>query len=226
MQFCNKKILVKISGEFLGSPKSFENMQKFIDFITFLRKNDNKICIVVGGGNIIRGAQAANQKHRSINDQMGMLATIINGLAISTCLDDSTCLSAIEIPGICEKYSTTKAMDIWNSGKILIFTAGTGCSYFSTDTAAALRAIEMECDFMFKVTKVSGIYDKDPIAYHDAKFFKKISYDEVIKQDLKVMDLTAIALAKENALKICIFSIENLDYDKFTSGEWKYSIVY
>lgn len=224
-QFINKKILLKISGEFLGSTKeNFPNMKIVINFIQTLVKHQNKVCLVVGGGNIIRGKDIQDNEN-TLYDQMGMLATNINGLAISANLPNSTCLSSFSISGICEQYSIQNAMQMFDEGKTLIFTGGIGCPKFSTDTAAVLRAIEMKCDFVLKATKVPGVYDKDPAKHSNAIFHPQLSYEEVIQKNLGVMDLTSIILAKESNMKICVFSLENINFENFVQGKEQCSII-
>lgn len=224
-KFINKKILLKISGEFLGSTKeNFPNMKIVINFIQTLIQHQNKVCLVVGGGNIIRGNDIQDNEN-TLYDQMGMLATNINGLAIRANLPNSTCLSSFSISGICEQYSIQNAMRMFDQGKALIFTGGIGCPKFSTDTAAVLRAVEMKCDFVLKATKVPGVYDKDPAKYSNAAFHSHLSYEEVIQKNLGVMDLTSIILARENNMKICVFSLENINFENFIQGKEQCSII-
>ena len=171
-----------------------------------------QICLIIGGGNIFRGISgAAEGIDRSTSDYMGMLATTINALSMQSILESievpTRVQSAINMAQVAEPYIRRKALRHLEKNRIVIFAAGTGNPFFSTDTAAALRASEMNCSVIIKATKVDGIYDKDPIVNHDAIFYKEISYSEVINKNLRVMDTTAISLAKESKIPILITSI-------------------
>ena len=171
-----------------------------------------EICLVIGGGNIFRGIKGASDGiDRSTSDYMGMLATIMNALSLQSCLEKidlpTRVQTAISMSQIAEPYIKRKAVRHLEKNRIVIFAAGTGNPFFSTDTAAALKASEMNCSIIIKATKVDGIYDKDPVKFKDAKFYKKISYSEVLGNDLKVMDSTAISLAKESKIPILITNI-------------------
>ena len=175
-------------------------------------KENYQICLIIGGGNIYRGIKgAAEGIDRSTSDYMGMLATIMNALSMQSILETTKVptrvQSAISMSQIAEPYIRRKAIRHLEKNRIVIFAAGTGNPFFSTDTAAALRASEMNCSMIIKATKVDGIYDKDPVKFKDAKFYKKISYTEVLGNDLKVMDSTAISLAKESKIPILITNI-------------------
>ena len=171
-----------------------------------------QLCIIIGGGNIFRGIKGASQGiDRSTSDYMGMLATVMNALSFQSCLEKikipTRVQSAITMSQVAEPYIKRKAVRHLEKKRIVIFAAGTGNPFFSTDTAASLRASEMNCSLIIKATKVDGIYDKDPIKFSNAKLIKKINYNEVINSDLRVMDLTAISLAKESKIPIIITNI-------------------
>jgi len=171
-----------------------------------------QICLIIGGGNIFRGIKgAAEGIDRSTSDYMGMLATTINALSMQSILESievpTRVQSAINMAQVAEPYIRRKALRHLEKNRIVIFAAGTGNPFFSTDTAAALRASEMNCSVIIKATKVDGIYDKDPIEHQDAIFYKDISYSDVINKNLRVMDTTAISLAKESKIPILITNI-------------------
>ncbi len=175
-------------------------------------KKKYEICLIIGGGNIFRGIKGASEGiDRSTSDYMGMLATVMNGLSLQSSLEKigvpTRVQSAISMSQIAESYIRRRAIRHLEKNRIVIFAAGTGNPFFSTDTAASLRASELDCDLIIKATKVDGIYNKDPIKNKSAKLIKNISYDEVIKKNLKVMDLTAISLAKDTGIPIYITNI-------------------
>ena len=212
----SKRILLKISGESLMGESNYGldiSTAKFISKeIKKIYKKDYQICLIIGGGNIYRGIKgAAEGIDRSTSDYMGMLATIMNALSMQSILETAKVptrvQSAISMSQIAEPYIRRKAIRHLEKKRIVIFAAGTGNPFFSTDTAAALKASEMNCSIIIKATKVDGIYDKDPVKFKDAKFYKKISYTEVLGNDLKVMDSTAISLAKESKIPILITNI-------------------
>lgn len=184
-----------------------------------------EVSIVIGGGNIFRGLSGADQGvDRVTGDHMGMLATVINSLALQNSLEklgvQTRVQTAIEMPKIAEPFIKRKAQRHLEKGRVVIFGAGTGNPYFTTDTAAALRAIEMNVDVVIKATKVDGIYDKDPVKYSDAVKYDKVSYTEVLTKDLKVMDATAISLCRENKLPIIVFdSLVEGNLKKVIMGE-------
>ena len=170
-----------------------------------------EVSIVIGGGNIFRGISGAAQGvDRVTGDHMGMLATVINSLALQNSIEKlgvpTRVQTAIEMPKVAEPFIKRRAQRHLEKGRVVIFGAGTGNPYFTTDTAAALRAIEMETDVVIKATKVDGIYDKDPVKFADAKKYEKVTYNEVLAKDLKVMDATAISLCRENKLPIIVFN--------------------
>lgn len=187
---------------------------KICDQIISAYKLGCEICVVVGGGNIFRGvSQAAEGLDRVTADYMGMLATCINGLALQSALEkknvDTRMLSAIPMNNICEPYLKRRAGRHLEKGRVIIFTAGTGNPFFTTDTAAVLRAVEMGCDGILKGTQVDGVYSADPKLDKGAVRYEKVKYIDMLKQDLKVMDQTAITLAKSNKLPIVVFSIKS-----------------
>lgn len=230
-----KRILFKVSGESLMGDREFGHDPEAIRRICAQIKNAYdlgcEICLVVGGGNIFRGmSQAAQGMERSSADYMGMLATCINGLALQDALEkvglSTRMQSAIKMDTVCEPYVKRRAMRHLEKGRIVIFSAGTGNPFFTTDTAGVLRAVEMSCDAILKGTQVDGVYSADPKLDDDAVHYENISYLDVIKQDLRVMDQTAITLAKDNHLPIVVFSIkeENALCD-VARGRGKFTLI-
>ena len=211
-----KRILLKISGEALMGKSDYgidiSTINKIANEIKKVYKKKYQLCLIIGGGNIFRGIKGASEGiDRSTSDYMGMLATVMNGLSLQSSLEKigvpTRVQSAISMSQIAEPYIRRRAIRHLEKNRIVIFAAGTGNPFFSTDTAAALRASELDCKFIIKATKVDGIYDRDPIKYSKAKIIKKISYNDVIKKNLKVMDLTAISLAKDTNIPIYITNI-------------------
>ena len=224
-----KKILLKLSGEALMGDQEFGISS---DVITSYAKQIKEIVdlgvevsIVIGGGNIFRGISGAAQGvDRVTGDHMGMLATVINSLALQNSIEKlgipTRVQTAIEMPKVAEPFIKRRAQRHLEKGRVVIFGAGTGNPYFTTDTAAALRAIEMETDVVIKATKVDGIYDKDPVKYPDAKKYETVTYNEVLAKDLKVMDAPAISLCRENKLPIIVFnSLVEGNLKKVVMGE-------
>ncbi|MFT6332859.1 MAG: uridylate kinase [Lentimonas sp.] len=212
-----KRILFKVSGEAMMGNKEFGHDPDAISHICNQIKQTLEIgcqvAIVVGGGNIFRGVSvAAAGMERASADYMGMLATCINGLALQNALEKAGIAtrmqSAIEMNSVCEPYVKRKAVRHLEKNRVVIFSAGTGNPFFTTDTAAVLRAIETNCDAIFKGTQVDGVYCSDPKENPEAKRYEKLSYLDVLSQDLRVMDQTAITLAKDNNLPIIVFSIK------------------
>ena len=212
----NKRILLKLSGEALmgGSPFGIDvaTISSIAREVKKVHKLGYQICIIIGGGNIFRGIKGASEGiDRSTSDYMGMLATVMNALSFQSCLEKinipTRVQSAITMAQVAEPYIKRKAVRHLEKKRIVIFAAGTGNPFFSTDTAASLRASEMNCSLIIKATKVDGIYDKDPNKFKDAKLLKKITYNEVINNNLRVMDLTAISLAKESNIPILVTNI-------------------
>ena len=213
----NKRILLKLSGESLMGSENYGIELKVIDKIAHdiksLKESNIQVCIVIGGGNIFRGlAASAKGMERANADYIGMLATVMNSLGLQNGLEklllETRVMSAFPIQSICETYIRRRAIRHMEKDRIVICAAGTGNPYFSTDTAAALRAAELECDCIFKATQVDGIYDKDPKQYSDAKEVKAISYDDYLASNLKIMDSSAVAIARENNIPIKVFSIK------------------
>jgi uridylate kinase len=210
------RVLIKLSGEVLtgGSSSGLDaaTLKRISGEIRQVTQMGVQVCLVVGGGNIFRGVSGADQGiERTTGDHMGMLATLINALALQSTLESmdlpTRVLSAIPAPLICEPYIRRRAIRHLERGRIVIFAAGTGNPYFTTDTAAALRASEMECDLLLKGTKVDGIYSADPHKDPEAKRLTSVTFQDVLKNDLKVMDMAAFSLAKENNIPIAVFSI-------------------
>ena len=211
-----KRILLKLSGEALMGQKPYgidpAIVQSIAKDVSKVDSKNVQLAIVVGGGNIFRGAGLAEAGiDRVTGDNIGMLATVINSLALQDAIEklDVQCrvMSAVRINQISEDYIRRRAIRHLEKGRIVIFAAGTGNPFFTTDTAASLRAIEINADMVLKATKVNGVYDQDPIKNKDAKLFKKLSYNEVIKKELKVMDTTAVVLCKENNIPLRIFNM-------------------
>lgn len=214
------RILLKLSGEALMGDDSYGIKLSVVDRIAMDIKNLSKkkinICIVIGGGNIFRGlAASADGMDRAQADYMGMLATVLNSLALQNALEkiniDTRVMSALPIQSICETYIRRRAIRHMEKGRIVICAAGTGNPYFSTDTAAALRAAELTCDVIYKATQVDGIYNKDPKKFKNAKKYDNITYKKYLNDNLKVMDSSAISVAKDNNIPIIVFSISEKD---------------
>ena len=210
-----KRILLKLSGEGLMGSKSFGVdygvVTSLANQIKIVHSLGVEVCVVVGGGNIFRGAKEASQgMDRSVADQVGMLATVMNALYLQDALKktgvDAVVMSGLAVPQVCEPYIYRNAIANIEEKKVIIFAAGTGSPYFTTDTGAALRASEMKCDAILKSTQVDGVYDSDPKKNANAKRYDEVTYDEVLEKNLKVMDLTAITLAKDNGIEIMVFS--------------------
>lgn len=210
-----KRILLKLSGEGLMGDKDFgmspEVLHTLASQIKNIRSAGVDVCIVVGGGNIFRGAkEAAKGMNRTVADQVGMLATLMNALCLQNALEnqgvDTRVLSGLSVPQVCENYMYRRALRHLEKGRVVIFAGGTGNPYFTTDTGAVLRASEMQCDAVLKATQVDGVYSADPKKDASARRFSRMTYDEVIQGQLRVMDLTAVSLAKENNIPILVFS--------------------
>ena len=222
-----KRVLLKLSGEALMGEQEFgissDVINSYARQIKEIVELGVEVSIVIGGGNIFRGISGATQGvDRVTGDHMGMLATVINSLALQNAIEElgvpTRVQTAIEMPKIAEPFIKRKAQRHLEKGRVVIFGAGTGNPYFTTDTAAALRAIEMNTEAVLKATKVDGIYDKDPVKYSDAVKYDRVTYTEVLNKDLKVMDATAISLCRENKLPIVVF-------DSLTEGNIKKVIM-
>ena len=212
-----KRILLKLSGESLMGNRQYgidENrLAQYATQIKEVADMGVQVAIAIGGGNIFRGLSGASKGFDRVKgDQMGMLATVINSLALSSALEavgaKPRVLTAVRMEPIGEFYSKQKALESLNAGEIVIFSAGTGCPYFTTDTGSSLRAIEIEADVMLKGTRVDGIYTADPEKDPSATKFTEITYDEIYNRNLKVMDLTATTMCKENDMPIYVFDMD------------------
>lgn len=211
-----KRMLLKLSGEALMGDQEFgiasDAIKTYAKQIKEIHDTGMELAIVIGGGNIFRGLSGSDQGvDRVTGDHMGMLATVINSLALQNAIEQlgiqTRVLTAIEMPKIAEPFIKRRAERHLEKGRVVIFGAGTGNPYFTTDTAAALRAIEIGADVVAKATKVDGVYDKDPVKHADAVKYDVVSYDEVLAKDLRVMDATAISLCRENKLPILVFNL-------------------
>ena len=230
-----KSVLLKISGEALMGDKQFghdyEIIKRIAEDIREVKDMGIQVSVVVGGGNIFRGSQAsALGMERAAADYMGMLGTVINALALQNIMESmgifTRVLSAIPMISICETYVRRKAKRHMEKGRVVIFAGGTGNPFFTTDFPAVLRAIEMNCDLLLKATQVDGVYSADPKKNPDAVRFANITYTEMLKNNLNVMDMAAIALARENNLPIKVFSIKNKgEFAKVLKSEGKYTKI-
>jgi len=212
-----KRVLLKLSGEILMGKQTFGIDQEAVSVIAAEIRDvvalGIQLGIVIGGGNIFRGlAASANGMERTSADYMGMLATVINSLALQSALERAGVATrvqtAIEMREVAEPFIQRRAIRHLEKGRVVIFAAGTGNPYFTTDTAAALRAVEIRADIILKATKVDGVYDRDPVRYADAVMYDKISYTEVLTKNLKVMDATAISLCRDNGLPLSVFNLQ------------------
>jgi uridylate kinase len=213
-----RRILLKISGEALLGARDYglewETVRSIAEDIRTVHRMGAEIALVIGGGNIFRGLEGSvHGMERTSADQMGMLATVMNALAMQNALEklgvDTRVLSAIPMQAVCEPYIRRRALRHLEKGRVVIFAAGTGNPFFTTDTAAALRASEMGCDVLLKGTKVDGVYSADPLKVKAAKRYARLTYLEVLSRDLKVMDASAISLTRENGIPILVFSLHN-----------------
>ena len=234
-EFSYKRVMLKISGEALMGDQGFGLHPPTVERIAKEVKRVNdlgiELCLVIGGGNIFRGLQGSAQgMERTTADYMGMLATVMNALAMQGALEsmgvNTRVISAIPMDQVCEPYIRRRAVRHLEKGRVCIFAAGTGNPYFTTDTAATLRASEMSCDAIFKGTQVDGIYDKDPNKFDTAKRYDNVTFDEVLQKNLKVMDASAIALARDNNLPIIVFSLsEKGGFKGIMCGEGTFTVV-
>ncbi|MEK9848446.1 MAG: UMP kinase, partial [Rhodospirillaceae bacterium] len=206
-----RRVLLKLSGEGLMGDREFgldtQTISRIADEIKAVQNLGVQLCLVIGGGNIFRGVEAASQGlERGTADYMGMLATVINALALQGALESSgihtRVLSAIPMATVCEPYIRRRAARHMEKGRVVIFAAGTGSPYFTTDTAAALRAVEMDCEMLLKATQVDGVYSADPLKESGAIRYDRLSYREVLAKDLRVMDASAVSLCRENKIPI------------------------
>jgi len=230
-----RRVLLKLSGEGLMGTQSYgvdlEMVQRLALEIKDVHDTGVELCLVIGGGNIFRGvSKAAEGMDRTSADYMGMLATVMNALAVQNFLEKvgvpTRVQSAIPMAAVCESYIRRRAVRHMEKGRVVIFAAGTGNPFFTTDTAAALRAVEMTCDALLKATQVDGVYDADPKLVADAKRFDTLSYAEVLRRDLRVMDTSAIALARDNGIPILVFSLHQEGaLAAIMRGEGSYTLI-
>ena len=230
-----RRVLLKISGEALMGERDYgldpAMIARIAEEISSVHALGAELCLVIGGGNIFRGLSGtAVGMDRAAGDYMGMLATVINSLAMQNELErrgvTTRVQSAISMQAICEPYIRRRAIRHLEKGRVVIFGAGTGNPFFTTDTAAALRASEMGCDALLKATKVDGVYDSDPMRNPKARRFDRLDYHEVLTRDLQVMDAAAISLARENRIPILVFSIfENGGFAEVVQGRGRYTII-
>ena len=231
-----KRVLLKISGEALMGDQGYglhpPTVERIAAEVKIVHDLGAEICMVIGGGNIFRGLQGSAQgMERTTADYMGMLATVMNALAMQSSLEEqgihTRVVSAIPMDQVCEPYIRRRAVHHLEKKRVVIFAAGTGNPYFTTDTAATLRASEMACEAIFKGTQVDGIYDKDPKQHKDAVRYASVTYDEVLQKRLKVMDASAIALARDNNLPIIVFSLDEPGgFKGILSGNGTYTKVH
>ena len=230
-----KRVMLKISGEALMGEQGFglhpPTVERIANEIKSVHDLGVEICMVIGGGNIFRGLQGSAQgMERTTADYMGMLATVMNALAMQSALEArnvfTRVISAIPMDQVCEPYIRRRAVRHLEKKRVCIFAAGTGNPYFTTDTAATLRASEMACEAIFKGTKVDGVYDKDPVRNPDAVRYDKVTYNEVLAKRLAVMDASAIALARVNGLPIIVFSLDEAGgFRGILNGKGTYTTV-
>ena len=230
-----RRVLLKLSGEALMGPKEFGldsvTVERIAADIASVHKMGAQVCLVIGAGNIFRGGSGtAAGIERTSADYMGMLATVINALAMQSVLEShdiqTRVMSAIPMSTVCEPYIRRRAVRHMDKGRVVIFAAGTGNPFFTTDTAAALRAVEMDCDALLKGTQVDGVYSDDPKKVANAERYEKLSYQDVLTQNLRVMDTSAIALARENDVPILVFSIHNPGaFADVVNGGGTYTII-
>ncbi|MEM1131382.1 MAG: UMP kinase [Pseudomonadota bacterium] len=229
------RILLKLSGEALMGDGNFgidpETVQRMALEVRAAKEAGHEICLVIGGGNIFRGmAGAAKGMDRAQADYMGMLATVMNALAMQNALEqlgvDTRVQSAIQMDQVCEPVIRRRALRHLQKGRIVIFAAGVGSPFFTTDSGAALRAAEMQCDALLKGTSVDGVYDSDPKTNPDAVRYDSVSYSDVLAKDLRVMDASAVALCRDNGIPIVVFSIRDQgNLAKVMAGEGVATIV-
>ncbi len=230
-----KRVLIKVSGEALMGDQGYgidvAVTRRIAKELAAVHANDIELCLVVGGGNIFRGLSASKAGiERATADYMGMLATVMNALALQSALEnqgvDTRVMSAITMENVCEPYIRRRADRHLEKGRVVIFAAGTGNPYFTTDTAAALRAAEMQCNALLKGTQVDGVYDSDPKSNPDAKRYDQLSYQKVLADDLRVMDASAVTLMRDNSIPIIVFSIhETGGFDAVLQGQGDCTII-
>jgi uridylate kinase len=230
-----KRVLLKLSGEGLLGDREYgldpDTVERICGEVKVVHDMGVEVCLVIGAGNIFRGVSgAAAGIERTTADYMGMLATVINALAVQSVLEKlavpTRVLSAIHMSAVCEPYIRRRAVRHMERGRVVIFAAGTGNPFFTTDTAAALRAAEMGCDALLKGTQVDGVYTTDPKNDPTAERYERLTYQEVVSQNLRVMDTSAVALARENKIPILVFSIHTSgSFAEVVCGGGRYTIV-
>jgi uridylate kinase len=230
-----KRVLLKLSGEALMGEGEYGldagTLERVARDVKAVREMGVEVCLVVGGGNIFRGMSGSKTGiDRATGDYMGMLATVINALALQSAMEraglQTRVQSAIPMSSVCEPYIRRRAIRHMEKGRVVIFAAGTGNPFFTTDTAAALRASEMRCEALLKGTKVDGVYSADPVRDPSAKRFEKLAYLDVLSNDLKVMDASAISLARENRIPILVFSIQNEGaFPDVVAGRGRFTVI-
>jgi uridylate kinase len=230
-----RRILLKLSGEALMGEREFgletDTLGRIAGEVKSVLELGCEVCLVIGGGNIFRGIEAASQGlERGTADYMGMLGTVINALAVQGALEHigvhTRVQSAIPMSTVCEPYIRRRASRHMEKGRVVIFAAGTGSPYFTTDTAAALRAVEMDCDALFKGTQVDGVYSADPHKVPDAVRYESLTYHDVLAQELRVMDASAISLSRENEIPILVFSLQNSgEFANVVKGQGRFTVI-
>ncbi len=230
-----RRVLLKISGEALMGDRGYgldpEVLARVARDVRAVRDTGAEVCLVIGGGNIFRGISAAAAGiERATADYMGMLATVMNSLAMQSALEavgiHTRVQSAIPMSSVCEPYIRRRAVRHMEKGRVVIFAAGTGNPFFTTDTAAALRSSEMGCDLLLKGTKVDGVYDSDPVKNPTARRYERLAYLEVLSNDLQVMDASAISLARENKIPIAVFSIHTEGaFAEVVEGRGRFTLI-
>ena len=230
-----RRILLKLSGEALMGTREFgletDTVGRIAGEVKSVLELGCEVCLVIGGGNIFRGVEASSQGlERGTADYMGMLGTVINALAVQGALEHigvhTRVQSAIPMSTVCEPYIRRRASRHMEKGRVVIFAAGTGSPYFTTDTAAALRAVEMDCDALFKGTQVDGVYSADPHKVPDAVRYESLTYHDVLAQDLGVMDASAISLSRENEIPILVFSLHNSgEFANVVKGQGRFTLI-
>jgi len=230
-----KRVLVKLSGEALLGSREYGidpgTVRRFALELKAILEGGKEVCVVIGGGNIFRGAAAeSNGLDRATGDYVGMLATIMNALVLQSALErmnvNAPVVSGLSMPSVCRNYNRQECLKNLKDKKIVIFAAGSGNPFFTTDTAAALRAAEMECDAILKATKVDGVYNDDPIKNPAAKKFERLTYEEVLVKNYKVMDAAAISIARDNKIPIMIFSLlKDGNIEKASCQQGEFTII-
>ncbi|WP_404378880.1 UMP kinase [Caenispirillum salinarum] len=230
-----RRVLLKISGEGLMGPREFgldsATVAAIAREVRSVREMGVQVCLVIGGGNLFRGVSgAAEGMDRTSADYMGMLATVMNAMAVQSALEkagvQTRVQSAIPMEAVCEPYIRRRAIRHMEKDRVVIFAAGTGNPFFTTDTAAALRAVEMNCGALLKATNVDGVYSADPKKDPQAEFYPRLTYTDVLARNLRVMDASAIALARENKLPIVVFDMHGENaFAKVMAGEGRYTII-